>query len=98
MSRPVQHDSPSFVVDVAPDRAHEALLVAASWIGEVIVESSPHMIECLLDEPLRCWCRLDLMPEGAACTVSLIVANYDDVPTPDIDEVRDAWIANLNQL
>ena len=94
----VQHDSPSFVVGAAPDCAHEALLVAAASIGEVMVESSPHMIECLLDEPLRCWCRLDLLPEGDATSVSLIVAKYDDDPAPDIDEVRDVWVASLNQL
>ncbi len=94
----VQHDSPSFVIDVAPEAAHEALLLAASWIGEVIVASSPHMIECLLDEPVRCWCRLDILPEGDSSSVSLIVEQYDDEPTPDIDAVRDQWVANLNQL
>jgi len=97
-SQRVQHDSPSFVVGAAPDSAHEALLIAAASIGEVMVESSPHLIECLLDEPLRCWCRLDLLPEGDATSVSLIVAKYDDEPAPDIDEVRDVWVASLNQL
>jgi len=94
----VQHDSPSFVVGAAPGLAHETLLVAAASIGEVMVESPPHLIECLLDEPLRCWCRLDLLPEGDATSVSLIVAKYDDEPAPDIDEVRDVWVASLNQL
>lgn len=94
----MQQDSPSFVVDAAPPHAHEALLVVAASIGEVIVSHPPHMFECLLDEPLRCWCRLDLSPEGESTSVSLIVERYDDVLAPDIDAVRDAWVVNLNQL
>ena len=94
----VQQDSPSFIVDVAPLHAHDALLLAASSIGEVIVASPPYMIECLLDEPVRCWCRLDILPEGGASSVSLIVEQYDDEPSPDIDAVRDQWVTNLNQL
>ncbi len=97
-SQRVQHDSPSFVVDVAPAQAHEALLVVASTIGEVIVANPPHMIECLLDEPIRSWCRLDLMPDGQATSVSLIVERYENELAPDIDAVRDAWVAELNQL
>ena len=94
----MQHDSPSFVVDVAPPQAHEALVVVAASIGEVIVTNAPHMIECLLDEPFRCWCRLDLVPEGQSTSVSLIVERYDDQLAPDIDAVRDELVANLNQL
>ena len=94
----VQQDSPSFVVDVAPVQAYEALLLAASSIGEVIVAAPPHMIECLLDEPVRCWCRLDILPEGGASSVSLIVEQYEDQLSPDIDAVRDEWVTNLNQL
>ncbi len=97
-SQRVQHDSPSFVVDNAPQIAHEALLVVASSIGEVIVANAPYMIECLLDEPFRCWCRLDLVPEGDATAVGLIIERYDNEPAPDIDAVRDEWVANLNQL
>ena len=93
----VQQDSPSFVVDVAPALAHEALLVVAASIGEVIVDAPPYMIECLLDEPIRCWCRLDLAPEGTSTSVSLIVERYDNEPAPDIDEVRDEWVANVNR-
>ena len=92
----VQHDSPSFVIDVPPPKAHEALVVAAASIGELIVTNAPHMIECLLDDPLRCWCRLDLVPEGESTSVSLIVERYDDQLAPDIDAVRDEWVSNLN--
>ena len=74
------------------------MVVVAASFGEVIVTNAPNMIECLLEEPLRCWCRLDLVPEGESTSVSLIVESYDDLPAPDIDTVRDAWVANLNQL
>lgn len=94
----VQQDAPSFTVDVAPAQAFAALTVVASWMGEVLVDDAPHILECLLDEPIRCWCRLDITPEGDASSVSLIVARYDDVAPPDIDEVRDEWVANLNRL
>ncbi len=93
----VQYDSPSFTVDALPATTFEALTLVASWMGEVIIENSPHMIECLLDEPLRCWCRLDIAPEGDSSSVSLIVERYEDEPAPDIDSVRDEWVANLNR-
>ncbi len=38
------------------------------------------------------------MPEGDATSVSLIVERYENELAPDIDLVRDAWVANLNQL
>lgn len=94
----VQHDSPSFVIDVAPAAAHEALIVVASSIGEVVTSAAPHMIECLLDEPFRCWCRLDVMAEGTSSSISLIVERYDEELAPDIDAVRDEWVRNLNAL
>lgn len=97
-SQRVQHDSPSFVIDVAPEHAHEALFVVASSIGEVVTSAAPHMIECLLDEPLRCWCRLDVVAEGTSSSISLIVERYDEEPAPDIDVLRDEWVRNLNAL
>lgn len=94
----VQQDSPSFVVDVAPELAHEALLIVAAGIGEVVTANEPYMIECLLDEPIRCWCRLDIVAEGNSSSISVIVERYDEVLAPDIDEVRDEWVRNLNEL
>lgn len=98
----VQQDAPSFLVHAPPARTHEALLLVASWVGETVNVAgdvqSVSVIECVLDEPARCWCRLDVMPEGEASAVSLTVEQYDDVAPPDIDAVRDVWVANLNQL
>jgi hypothetical protein len=96
--RGLQHDSPSFTIDVLPVEAFEALLVVASWMGEVLVDDPPYLLEAFLHDPAPCWCRLDLVPDAGATTVSLMVAGVDDAPTPDPESVRDEWVANLNRL
>lgn len=95
--RGVQHDAPSFTIDVLPVEAFEALLIVTSWIGEVLVDDPPYVLEVFLHDPSPCWCRLDLVPDAGATTVSLTVAAVDGAPAPDIDAVRDVWVANLNQ-
>jgi len=95
--RGLQHDSPSFTIDVLPAEAFEALLIVTSWIGEALVDDPPYVLEVFLHEPSPCWCRLDLVPDAGATTVSLTVAALEGEPAPDIDEVRDLWVANLNQ-
>lgn len=94
----VEHDTPSFVIDALPAEAFEALLVVASWIGEVLVDDPPYLLEVHLHEPSPCWCRLDLVPDAGASTVSLMVARVGDQPAPTAEEVRDTWVAHLNQL
>jgi len=96
--RGVQHDAPSFTVDVLPVEAYEALLVVTSWMGEVVVDDPPYLLEVFLHDPSPCWCRLDLVPDAGATTISLMVAALEGDPAPDIDEVRDEWVANLNRL
>lgn len=96
--RGLQHDAPSFTIDVLPAEAFEALLVVTSWIGEVLVDDPPYTLEVFLQEPTPCWCRLDLVPDAGASTVSLTVAGVDSDDMPDIDAVRDVWVANLNAL
>lgn len=97
-SRGVQHDAASFTIDVLPVDAYEALLVVTSWMGEVLVDDPPYLLEVFLHDPSPCWCRLDLVPDAGATTVSLIVAALEGDPAPDIDAVRDEWVANLNRL
>jgi hypothetical protein len=94
----VQFDQPSFTIDVLPVEAFEALLVVASWMGEVLVDDPPYLLEVFLHDPAPCWCRLDLVPDAGATTVSLIVAGIDGDPTPDPEHVRDEWVSNLNRL
>jgi hypothetical protein len=92
-----RRDVPSFTVDVLPVEAFEALLVVTSWVGEVLDDDPPYRLEVFLREPWQCWCRLDLVPDAGATTVSLTVAAPDGMPTPDPEDVRDLWVALLNQ-
>jgi hypothetical protein len=94
----VQYDAPSFTIDLLPVEAFEALLVVTSWIGEVLVDDPPYVLEVHLTEPSPCWCRLDLVPDAGASTVTLTVAPIADTPAPDVEVVRDLWVANLNRL
>ncbi len=94
----VTTDVPSFTVEALPAETFEALLVVASWIGEVLDDDPPYRLEVFLREPIECWCGLELVPDAGASTVSLEVASVGGGPAPDIDAVRDVWIAHLNQL
>jgi DnaJ domain len=94
----VQYDAPSFTIDTLPVEAFEALLIVTSWIGEVLVDDPPYVLEVHLTEPGPCWCRLDLVPDAGGSTVTLTVASIDGTPAPDVEDVRDAWVANLNKL
>jgi hypothetical protein len=91
-------DVASFVIEALPVVAFEALLVVTSWIGEVVVDEPPYQLDVLLLDPLRCWCRLDLVPDAGSSTVSLTIAALPDEPLPDIDDVRDLWVHSLNHL
>ena len=96
---PVAHDVASFVIEALPVEAFEALLVATSWIGEVISDEPPYQLDVLLTDPIRCWCRLDLVPDAGASTVSVTIARLPDEPDlPDIDDVRDLWVQCLNDV
>lgn len=94
----LDHDAPSFTVDALPAVAFEALLVVTSWIGEVLVDEPPYVLEVFLREPTPCWCRLELVPDAGGSTVSLVVAGVDGESPPPVEEVRDVWVAHLNQL
>jgi hypothetical protein len=94
----VQHDAPSFTIDCLPVEAFEALLVVTSWMGEVLVDDPPYVLEVHLTDPGPCWCRLDLVPDAGGSTVTLTVAAVGADPAPDVEDVRDAWVANLNRL
>lgn len=91
-------DVASFVVEALPVEAFEAMLVVTSWLGEVVVDDPPYLLEVRLDEPVRCWCRLDLVPDAGATTVSLTVAGDLGTAPPDVDAIRDIWVTSLNQV
>jgi DnaJ-like protein len=96
--RGVQHDAPSFTIDLTPVGAFDALLVVTSWMGEVLVDDPPYVLEAQLGEPGPCWCRLDLLPDAGGSTVTLTVASIEGEPAPDVEAVRDLWVSNLNRL
>jgi hypothetical protein len=91
-------DAPSFTVEALPVETFEAMLVVASWLGEVLDDDPPYRLDTYLYEPFDCWCRLEVVPDAGASTVSLSVAGIDGAPTPDVIDVRDAWVANLNAV
>lgn len=91
-------DAPSFVVEALPVVTFEALLVATTWLGEVLVDEPPYLLEVHLFEPAPCWCRLELVPDAGATTVSLTVAGVDGETPPSAMAVRDRWITVLNEL
>jgi hypothetical protein len=93
----IERDEPSFVIEALPAEAFEALVIVASWMGEVILDDPPYLLEAHLDDPADCWCRLELLPEAGGTTVMLTVAGEEGV-VPSAEAVRDRWIAHLNEL
>ena len=93
----VSRDVPSFTVEALPVEAFEALLVVTSWIGEVLDDEPPYRLDTHLHEPAPCWCRLELVPDAGASTVSITLANEPGQPMPSIELVRDTWIDQLNR-
>lgn len=94
----VRHDHPSFTIEALPAEAFEGLLVVASWLGDLISDDPPYELEIALTGPVRGWCRIDLVPDAGASTVSLTVAGEPGCAPPDLESVRDLWIDGLNQL
>jgi hypothetical protein len=94
----VVHDVASFTIEALPVEAFEALVVVASWLGEVIDDDPPYRLDVWLGEPYDCWCRLELVPDAGASTVALTLGTIDARPVPDLDTVRDTWVAELNSL
>lgn len=94
----IARDVPSFTVEALPAVTFESLVVVASWLGEVLDDDPPYRLDAYLSEPFDCWCRLDVVPDAGASTVSIAVGGLDGASPPDVDAVRDAWIANLNAL
>jgi len=94
----VSRDAPSFTVEALPVETFEALLVVTSWIGEVLDDDPPYRLDVHLYDPTDCWCRLDLVPDAGASTVSLTVAGLDGGRAPNVLDIRDVWVANLNQI
>ncbi len=91
-------DVPSFTIEALPVVAFEALLVAAAELGQLEDEDPPYELRVLMDDPLACWCQLDVVPDAGASTVSVTIAAIEGRPLPALTEVRNAWIIALNGL
>lgn len=92
-------DTPSFVVDALPVETFELLLVATTWLGEVVDDDPPYRLDTLLAAPSASWCRLDVVPDAGSSTVSITLGRLDDdTPLPAIESVRDAWIDAINRV
>ena len=94
----LMHDVASFTIEALPAAAFEALLVVATWLGEIVDDDPPYRLDVVLAEPLTSWCRLELLPDAGASTVAVTLAAVDAGGVPHIDVVRDAWVAALNSL
>lgn len=93
----VEHDVPSFTIDVLPAEAFEALLVVTAWHGDVLVDDAPYVLEVHLHDPAPSWCRLELLPEAGGTIVNLsVVALLGEHPSAE--EVRDLLVDSLNRL
>ncbi|MEM9513799.1 MAG: DnaJ domain-containing protein [Actinomycetota bacterium] len=110
-------DAPSFVIEALPVEAFEALLLVAAMNGDVLDDDPPYRLEAVVrfevhhaglgDDaaPVEAWCRLDLVPDAGASTVSLIVAidastvvGWTADESEIVDIIRDWWIRGLNEL
>jgi hypothetical protein len=98
VNRGIQHDAPSFTIDVLPAESFEALLVVAGWMGQVLDDDPPYQLEVHLYEPWDCWCRLELAPEAGGTQVAVTVAGYDGQDAPSVEAVRDLWVTGCNAL
>ena len=91
-------DVSSFTIDCLPVEAFEALLIAASWHGEVSVDDAPYLLETVMRDPYSCWIRFDIVPEAGASMVSITVATPAGTQPISSEEVRDVFVDSLNQL
>jgi len=96
--RRVSRDVSSFTVECLPVETFEALLIAISWYGEVVLEESPYLVEAILTDPYQCWVRFDIVPEAGASMVSVFVATYDGAVEVLSDHIRDLFVTSLNEL
>ena len=91
-------DIPSFTVEALPAETYEALVVVSSWLGELLDDDPPYRLDVHLRGPIPCWCRLDLVPDAGASTVSITIGAFDGGVVPDVELVRDVWVDQLNRL
>ena len=94
---PMWFDAPSFTVEALPAETFQALLVASTALGTVVDDDPPYRLDVALRAPLAGWCRLEILPDAGASTVSLSMA----APAGSgfgVEQLRDRWIEVLNAI
>lgn len=99
----LRRDVSSFTVNVLPVECWLALEVVAAMCGPMIQDDPPYLLEFMLhDSSLshsrNAWCRCECVPEAGATTVHLTVGSNMDSEIPNIDEVRDLLVEQLNRI
>lgn len=94
----VGYDVPSFTVEALPvDTFHALLVVAGAGLGTVTDEDPPYRLDVEMAGPSRTWCRLEIVPDAGASTVSLAASAEQGHPL-SIEGIRDRWVDALNRL
>ena len=88
----------SFTIEALPAEAFEALLIVATWLGEVLVDDPPYQLDVELGEPFDCWCRLDLVPDAGASTVAVTLVAPTAAPCPTSTPSATPGSPTLNHL
>lgn len=99
----LRRDVSSLTVNVLPVECWLALEVVAAMCGPMILDDPPYLLEFMLhDSSLpssrNAWCRCECVPEAGATTVHLTVGSTMDSEIPNIDEVRDFLVEQLNRI
>lgn len=95
--RQVHRDHPSFIVDVLPVEAFEALLIVTGWLGQLVDDDPPYRLEVVLENDT--WCSLDLVPDAGGTTVSVTIDALAPADADaDVDRIRNLWVSALNLL
>ena len=99
----IRRDTSSFTVNVLPVECWHALEVVAASCGPTIQDDPPYLLEFLLhDSSLPStrngWCRCECVPEAGATTVHLTVGSSSNLELPNIDDVRDYLVEQLNLI
>ena len=99
----LRRDVSSFTVNVLPVECWHGLEIVAALCGPIIQDDPPYLLEFLLHDTslphsLHGWCRCECVPEAGGTTVHLTVGSAHENEMPNIDEVRDYLVEQLNHI
>lgn len=99
----LRRDVSSFTVNVLPVECWHGLEIVAASCGPTIQDDPPYLLEFLLHDTslphsLDGWCRCECVPEAGGTTVHLTVGSARDSEMPNIDDVRDYLVEQLNHI